>query len=166
LTDFTRVLSLQIEMFFHSFGHSDTVGWRATRLPGFGGIADNRGMGTPVRDSSDGSPGFCDRPSTPIAVDVARAIAWCVGLIGLLVVPAWLCYVVLISEASFFGEAPSSTSLERADEARMWGRAVATSALVGVTGTAAWSFRRGVRAWGLLALAAIGAVTTAFVWAM
>ncbi|WP_146176458.1 hypothetical protein [Rhodococcus sp. OK519] len=95
---------------------------------------------------------------------MARAAAWCVGLIGLVVVPVWLVYAILISEASFFGEPPSSTSLDRADEARMWGRAIATAALSLVVGVVAWSFSRGVRAWGLAALACIGALTTAFIW--
>ncbi|MFM1722158.1 MULTISPECIES: hypothetical protein [Rhodococcus] len=95
---------------------------------------------------------------------MARAAAWCVGLVGLVVVPVWLVYVILISEASFFGESPSSTSLERADDARLWGRVVGTSALGLVVGVVAWAFRRGVRAWGLAALACIGVVTTAFMW--
>ncbi|WP_433612764.1 hypothetical protein [Prescottella agglutinans] len=93
-------------------------------------------------------------------------LAWCVGLVAFLVVPAWLVYVVLISEASFFGEAPSSTSVARAGEARRWGRVIATSALLVVTAIVASCFRRGVRAWGLAALAGMGALVTAFVWAM
>lgn len=93
-------------------------------------------------------------------------LAWCAGLVGLFVVPAWLVYVVLISEASFFGEAPSSTSIERADTARLWGRVTATTTLIVVTAIAASCFRRGVRVWGLAALAGIGTLATAFVWAM
>ncbi|MFC9518853.1 hypothetical protein ACFTSD_24225 [Nocardiaceae bacterium NPDC056970] len=95
---------------------------------------------------------------------MARAIAWCVGLVGLVVVPLWLVYAILISEASFFGEPPSSTSLDRADDARLWGRVIATSALGLVVGVVVWSFGRGVRAWGLGALACIGVLTTAFMW--
>lgn len=95
---------------------------------------------------------------------VARAVAWCVGILGLVVAPVWLVYGILVSEASFFGEPPSSTSLDRADAARLWGRVIATSALALVIGVVAWSFGRGVRAWGLVALASIGALTTAFMW--
>ncbi|RVW07104.1 hypothetical protein EGT67_22970 [Prescottella agglutinans] len=94
------------------------------------------------------------------------ALAWWVGIVGLFVVPAWTVYVVLISEASFFGEVPSSTSVARAGEARVWGRVAATSAFAFVVAVAAGCFRGGVRAWGLAALAGIGAATTAFVWAM
>lgn len=105
-------------------------------------------------------------PGRESAIAAARACAWCVGLTGLVVAPAWLVYGILILEASFFGESPSSESLAQAQETRIWGRIIATVALIVVAGVAAWSFRRGVRAWGLVTLSGFGLLVTGFMWAV